>query len=68
MDPERAAAAITPATRAIVAVHYAGIGCDMDAMRALADDHGLMLIEDAALGLLSTYRISPSVGWAIWPR
>lgn len=59
MDPERAAAAITPATRAIVGVHYAGIGCDMDAMRALADAHGLMLIEDAALGLLSTYREQP---------
>jgi len=62
MDPECAAAAITPATKAIVAVHYAGVGCDMQAMRALADDHDLVLIEDAALALLSTYRDQPIGG------
>ena len=62
IDPERAAAAITPATKAIVAVHYAGVGCDMDAMRALADEHGLILIEDAALALLSTFRDQPIGG------
>jgi len=62
IDPECAAAAITPATKAIVAVHYAGVGCDMDAMRALADEHGLILIEDAALALLSTFRDQPIGG------
>jgi dTDP-4-amino-4,6-dideoxygalactose transaminase len=62
IDPERAAEAITPATRAIVAVHYAGVGCEMDALRALADRHDLLLIEDAALGLMSSYRDRPLGG------
>lgn len=62
IDPERVADAITPATKAIVAVHYAGVGCDMDPLRALADRHDLLLIEDAALGLLSSYRGRPLGG------
>jgi dTDP-4-amino-4,6-dideoxygalactose transaminase len=62
IDPARAAEAITPATRAIVAVHYAGVGCEMDALRALADRHDLLLIEDAALGLMSSYRDRPLGG------
>lgn len=41
-------AALTPATRAILAVHLAGWPCDMDALRALADEQGLLLIEDCA--------------------
>ena len=56
IDPQSAAAAITPATKAIVAVHYAGVACEMDALRVLADRNDLVLIEDAALGLLSSYR------------
>jgi dTDP-4-amino-4,6-dideoxygalactose transaminase len=51
--------AVTPKTRAIVPVHYAGVACDMDALTAIADRHGLMLIEDAAQALLSTYRGRP---------
>ncbi len=51
IDPEQVAAAITPKTRAIVAVHYAGIACDMAALRALAERHSLILIEDAAQGI-----------------
>lgn len=51
IDPGRVAAAITPKTRAIVAVHYAGVGCDMAALRALAERHSLILIEDAAQGI-----------------
>src|SRR5207237_3064311 len=52
-------AAITPRTKAIVVVHYAGIACEMDAIRSLARRHGLMLIEDAAQALGSGYRGRP---------
>ena len=48
--------AITARTRAIVVVHYAGVACEMDTIMALARRHGLMVIEDAAQGCLSTYR------------
>src|SRR4051812_25467569 len=41
-------AAITPRTRAIIPVHYAGLACDMDALLALARRHGLRVVEDAA--------------------
>ena len=60
LDPSAAEAAITERTRAIVAVHYAGVPCEMDAIRALADRHGLLVIEDAAQALLSTYRGRPA--------
>jgi dTDP-4-amino-4,6-dideoxygalactose transaminase len=48
--------AITPRTRAIVPVHYAGTACDMDTIMAMAEKHGLFVIEDAAQALLSTHR------------
>jgi dTDP-4-amino-4,6-dideoxygalactose transaminase len=48
--------AITPRTKAIVAVHYAGVGCDMDAICAIAARHGLTVIEDAAQSLLARYK------------
>jgi dTDP-4-amino-4,6-dideoxygalactose transaminase len=48
IDPERAAEAITPRTRAIIAVHFGGTLADMNALARLADRHGLALIEDAA--------------------
>ena len=48
LDPEAATRAITPRTRAIIAVHLYGHPADMDPLRALADEHGLALIEDAA--------------------
>ena len=48
--------AITPKTKAIVAVHYAGVGCEMDALMAIAAQRGLVVIEDAAQGLMSSYR------------
>ncbi|MBY0577889.1 MAG: dTDP-4-amino-4,6-dideoxygalactose transaminase [Burkholderiales bacterium] len=47
--------AITEKTRAIVAVHYAGIACEMDRIMDIANRHGLVVIEDAAQALLSTY-------------
>ncbi|MDB5800493.1 MAG: erythromycin biosynthesis sensory transduction protein eryC1 [Rhodocyclales bacterium] len=48
IDPARIEAAITPRTRAIIAVHLYGEPADMDALQAIADRHGLRLIEDAA--------------------
>ena len=52
-------AAITPRTRAICVVHYAGVGCEMDAIMAIASRHGLPVVEDAAQGILSTYKGRP---------
>jgi dTDP-4-amino-4,6-dideoxygalactose transaminase len=51
--------AITERTRAIVPVHYAGVACEMDAIMEIARRHDLLVIEDAAHGLLSTYRGRP---------
>jgi len=48
--------AITPRTRAIVPVHYAGVGCAMDEIMGIAQEHDLTVIEDAAQALLSTYK------------
>ncbi|HEX6513129.1 MAG TPA: DegT/DnrJ/EryC1/StrS family aminotransferase, partial [Chloroflexota bacterium] len=48
IDPARIEAAITPRTRAIVAVHFTGTLCDMDAILEIARRHGLMVVEDAA--------------------
>ncbi|MBI1778514.1 MAG: dTDP-4-amino-4,6-dideoxygalactose transaminase [Proteobacteria bacterium] len=56
LDEGLVAQAITPKTRAIVPVHYAGVGCDMDALGRLADMHDLRVVEDAAQGFLATYR------------
>jgi dTDP-4-amino-4,6-dideoxygalactose transaminase len=51
--------AITSRTRAIVPVHYAGVGCEMDPLLDIARRHRLLVIEDAAQGLFSTYRRRP---------
>ena len=59
IDETKIEAAITPRTKAIVPVHYAGVGCDMDAIMGIAERHDLLVIEDAAQGLLSTYRDRP---------
>jgi dTDP-4-amino-4,6-dideoxygalactose transaminase len=48
--------AITSKTKAIVAVHYAGVGCEMDSIMAIAKKHNLIVIEDAAQGIMSTYK------------
>jgi dTDP-4-amino-4,6-dideoxygalactose transaminase len=55
LDPDRVEAAITPRTRAIVPVHYAGRPCRMDRLEALARRHGLLIIEDAAHAIESAY-------------
>jgi len=60
LDETLVEAAITPRTRAIVAVHYAGVPAEMDALRDIADRHGLLLIEDAAQAVLSQYRGRPA--------
>ena len=49
-------AAITPKTKAIVPVHYAGVACEMDTIMAIANRHGLMVVEDAAQGIMATYK------------
>ena len=49
-------AAITPKTKAIVPVHYAGVGCDMDAIMDIAERHSLYVIEDAAQCIGATYK------------
>lgn len=48
--------AITPRTRAIVPVHYAGVACEMDAIMEIAQRHGLSVVEDAAQGVMSSYK------------
>ncbi|HEX6588866.1 MAG TPA: dTDP-4-amino-4,6-dideoxygalactose transaminase [Longimicrobiales bacterium] len=48
--------AITSRTRAIVVVHYAGVGCEMDVILDIARRHGLLVIEDAAQGVMASYR------------
>ncbi len=47
--------AITPRTRVVVPVHYAGMACDMSAIMSLAQSHNLMVVEDAAQGVMSSY-------------
>jgi dTDP-4-amino-4,6-dideoxygalactose transaminase len=49
-------AAITHKTKAIVPVHYAGVACDMDVIMNIANRHGLIVVEDAAQGIMSTYK------------
>jgi len=49
-------AAVSPQTRAIVAVHYAGVGCEMDTISQIASVHGLKVVEDAAQGVMATYK------------
>lgn len=56
LDETKIEAAITPRTRAIVPVHYAGVACEMDAIMGIAERHGLLVIEDAAQAVMSTYR------------
>lgn len=52
-------AAITEKTKAIVPVHYAGVGCEMDVIMDIANRHHLMVVEDAAQGIMSDYKKKP---------
>lgn len=56
MDEKLVEAAITPRTKVIVPVHYAGVACEMDPIMELAEAHGIHVVEDAAQGVMSTYR------------
>lgn len=60
LDPLCVRAAITPHTRAIVPVHYAGVCCDMDALGDIAREHGLAMVEDAAQAVGSFYKNRPA--------
>ncbi|CAO3440089.1 dTDP-4-amino-4,6-dideoxygalactose transaminase [Azospirillum argentinense] len=62
MDEALIEAAVTPRTRAIMVMHYAGVPCDMEPIMAVAERHNLVVIEDAAQGLLSSYRGRPVGG------
>lgn len=59
LDERLIEAAITPRTRAIVPVHYAGVSCEMDAITAIAARHGLRIVEDAAQGVMAGYKGRP---------
>jgi len=56
LDESALEAAITPRTRAILAMHYAGVGCEMDSILEVAEAHDLLVLEDAAQALLAEYR------------
>jgi dTDP-4-amino-4,6-dideoxygalactose transaminase len=56
LDERLVEAAVTPRTKAIVPVHYAGVACEMDALMALARARGLLVVEDAAQGVLAGYK------------
>lgn len=61
LDAETLEKLITPRTRVIAPVHYAGVACDMDAIMAIAERHNLIVVEDAAQALDSYYK-SPKTG------
>ena len=56
IDPDRIEALITPRTKVIVPVHYAGVACDMDRIMDIAERHNLLVVEDAAQAIDSYYR------------
>ena len=56
MDENKVEALITEKTKAIVAVHYAGVACEMDVLKNIADKYNLFLVEDAAQAIESTYK------------
>ncbi len=56
LDERLIESAITSRTKAIVPVHYAGVACEMDTIMGIAKQHGLSVIEDAAQGIMSTYK------------
>jgi dTDP-4-amino-4,6-dideoxygalactose transaminase len=59
LDEQLVEAAITDKTRAIVPIHYAGVGCAMAPLRDLAEQHNVLLIEDAAQGMMATHEGQP---------
>lgn len=57
--PENIERAVTPATKAVIPVHFAGTPCDMDAIEAIAERHGLAIVEDSAHALGASYKGRP---------
>ena len=64
IDEKLIEAAITPRTKAIAVVHYAGLPCEMDTIMAIAQRHNLLVVEDAAQALLSTCTPPPEFACA----
>lgn len=62
MDAEQIESLITPRTKVIVPVHYAGVACDMDRIMGIAKRHGLLVVEDAAQAIDSFYKGRPLGG------
>jgi dTDP-4-amino-4,6-dideoxygalactose transaminase len=60
IDPRQVAKAVTPRTKAILPVHLYGYMCDMDALQAIADRHGLQIIEDACQAIGAAYHGKPA--------
>lgn len=56
LDEQLIEAAITPRTKAIVPVHYAGVACEMDTIMTIAEHHKLKVVEDAAQGIMASYK------------
>jgi dTDP-4-amino-4,6-dideoxygalactose transaminase len=59
LDPDEVRRKITPRTRAVVPVHFGGLPCELDELRAIAREHGLVLLEDAAHALGARHRGAP---------
>ncbi|WP_447784079.1 dTDP-4-amino-4,6-dideoxygalactose transaminase [Stenotrophomonas bentonitica] len=59
IDEKLIEAAITPRTKAICVVHYAGVSCEMDEILSIAQRHGIPVVEDAAQAIMSTYKGRP---------
>lgn len=59
LDERQLKALITPRTKAVVPVHYAGVGCEMDRILDLAERHGVVVVEDNAHGLFAKYKGRP---------
>lgn len=74
LTAETVSAALTPATRAVIAVDQGGVPVDLDAIRAVTDPRGIVVVEDAACGAGSTYRGRPVgagadvTAWSFHPR
>lgn len=59
LDAEKLESLITPRTKVIVPVHYAGVACDMDRIMEIANSHGILVVEDAAQAIDSYYKGRP---------
>jgi len=56
IDENKIGPAVTERTKAVIVVHYAGVSCEMDGILALAKKRGLLVLEDAAQGMMASYK------------